>query len=292
MPPSNPITEQLANISPVFIVGLVVFLTLIRAALAKQKDPWARTISETCDTVNFVAVLAFLLIRPFVAQAFFIPSESMEHTLLVKDRLIVNKFSYRLTPVTRGDVVVFEAPLNATDGEPNVDFIKRLIGTPGDTVQVKEAKILVDDEPVDPGTYSMQTIHDYLRERMGIVNQDTPIRFYPEYVLVDNKRKVKKEEVAQLLGRSGAKIEIVPGQVFLNGKALIEPYINEDPDYNFGSPDDPDVPLKLGENELFMMGDNRNHSKDSHIWGPLERKQVIGHAVVLFWPLNRVGRIR
>ncbi|MBC8143209.1 MAG: signal peptidase I [Armatimonadetes bacterium] len=290
MPPSNPLTDQLANISPVFIVGLVVALTLIRAALVKIKDPWARTISETCDTVNFVAVLAFLLIRPFAAQAFFIPSESMEQTLLVKDRLIVNKFSYRIWEPTRGDVVVFEAPLVATDGEPNVDFIKRLIGTPGDTIQVKAAQIIVDGEPIDANGFSNSTVHDYLRERMGLI--DEPIKFYSDYVLVNGKRKVTKKEIGQLLGRSSAIIEIVPGQVILNGKSLVEPYTNEDPDYDFGSYEDPSKPLKLGENELFMMGDNRNHSKDSHVWGPLERKQVVGHAVVLFWPPSRVGKIR
>ncbi len=290
MPPTNPLADQLANISPVFIVALVAALTLIRAALARNKDPWARTISETCDTVNFVAVLAFLLIRPFAAQAFFIPSESMEKTLLVQDRLIVNKFSYRIFEPTRGDVVVFEAPLVATDGEPNIDFIKRLIGTPGDTIQVKAAQIVVDGEPIDTSGFSNSPTHDYLRERMGLVDQ--PIKFFPDYVLVDGKRKVTKSEIAQLLGHSSAKIEIVPGQVILNGKALVEPYINEDPDYDFGSSENPNEPLKLGANELFMMGDNRNHSKDSHIWGPLERKQVVGHAVVLFWPYNRVGKIR
>ncbi|MBC7806175.1 MAG: signal peptidase I [Akkermansiaceae bacterium] len=289
MQPTNQFTDQLANIDPVFIVGVVVALTLIRAALAKIKDPWARTISETCDTVNFVLILAFLLIRPFVAQAFFIPSESMESTLLVKDRLIVDKFSYRLHEPERNDVLVFEAPLVATDGQPNVDFIKRLIGKPGDTIQVKEAQVIVDGEPIDAPALGATDTHSYLRERMGLY-PDTAVKLFPDYILVDGKRKVNKEEMAQVLGRSGAKIRIIPGQVYLNGKAVDEPFTNEDPDYNY--PEDSDQPLKLGEDELFMMGDNRNHSKDSHIWGPLKRDSVVGHAVVLFWPPNRVGKIR
>ena len=109
------LSDQLANISPVIIVCVVMALTLVRLTLAKMKDPWARTISETCDTINFVLILAFLLIKPFVAQAFYIPSESMENTLLVHDRLIVDKFSYRLHEPKPGDVVVFEAPPEATD---------------------------------------------------------------------------------------------------------------------------------------------------------------------------------
>ena len=291
MQPSNPLTDQLANINPVFIVAVVAALTLVRAALAKIKDPWARTISETCDTVNFVLILAFLLIRPFVAQAFFIPSESMEKTLLVKDRLIVDKLSYRFTEPKRGDVVVFEAPLQATDGQRNIDFIKRLVALPGDTVQVKEAKIIVDGEPVDARALGAYDTHAYLRERMGLY-PDTPIKLFPDYVLVDGKRTVTPVELSQALGHAGAKIQIVPGRLYLNGKAMTEPYTNEDPDYDFGDPSDPSKPLKLGENEMFMMGDNRNHSKDSHIWGPLERKQVVGHAVVLFWPPGRMGWIR
>ena len=291
MQPTNPLTDQLANIDPVFIVALVAALTLIRAALAKIKDPWARTISETCDTVNFVLILAFLLIRPFAAQAFFIPSESMEQTLLVKDRLIVNKMAYRFGNPNRGDVVVFEAPPAALEGGPKVDYIKRLVAIPGDTVQVTEAKVIVDGEPVDARALGAYDTHAYIRERMGLY-PDTPVKLFPDYVLVEGKRKVNKNEIAQVLGQPGAKIEIVPGRLILNGKPMTESYINEDPDYAFGSYDDPTKPLKLGANEYFMMGDNRNHSKDSHVWGPLERKQMVGHAAVLFWPPNRVGRIR
>ncbi len=289
MQPTNQFTDQLANIDPVFIVCLVIGLTLIRAALAKIKDPWARTISETCDTVNFVLILAFLLIRPFVAQAFFIPSESMESTLLVKDRLIVDKFSYRLHEPERNDVLVFEAPLVATDGQPNVDFIKRMIGKPGDTIQVKEAKVIVDGEPINALALGSNDTHSYLRERMGLY-PDAAVKLFPEYVLVEGKRKVTKEQLAQVLGKSSAKVEIIPGRVYLNGKPMEEPFTNEDPDYNY--PENSDQPLKLGKDELFMMGDNRNHSKDSHIWGPLKRERVVGHAVVLFWPPNRMGRIR
>ncbi len=289
MQPSTQLTDQLANIDPVFIVAVVVALTLIRAALAKIKDPWARTISETCDTVNFVLILAFLLIRPFVAQAFFIPSESMESTLLVKDRLIVDKFSYRLHEPKREDVVVFEAPLTASDGVPNVDFIKRLIGTPGDTIEVREARVLVDGEAIDFRTYNSTDIHAYLRDKMGLY-PDTTIKLFPDHVLVDNKRTVGLGDLAQALGHPGSRIQIIPGQVYRNGEPLAEPFTNEDPDYNF--PDNSQPPLKLGPDEFFMMGDNRNHSKDSHIWGPLKREKVVGHAVVLFWPPNRIGRIR
>ena len=294
MEPSNQLTDQLANIDPLFIVVIVAALTLARVALVKIKDPWARTISETCDTVNFVLILAFLLIRPFVAQAFFIPSESMESTLLVKDRLIVDKFSYRLHEPQHRDVVVFEAPPEAMDGQKGVDFIKRLIGTPGDTIQVKHPRILLDGEVIDPRTLDTPDIHSYLRYRMGLL-PDAAVKLFADYVLVDGTRKVSKADLAGLLGHPGAQIIIQPGTVYRNGQPLDEPYTREDPDYDFpldetGQP--AAAPLKLEPTQLFMMGDNRNHSKDSHIWGPLNRGNVIGHAEVLFWPPNRVGQIR
>lgn len=289
MQSTQSLTDQLANASSLFIVCVVFLLVALRAGLAKKKDPWARMVGEACDTVNFVLILSFLLLRPFVAQAFFIPSGSMERTLLVNDRLIVDKFSYRWHEPERNDVLVFEAPLTATHGKPNVDFIKRLIGKPGDTIQVKEARIIVDGEPIDAPALGSYNVHTYLRERMGL-SVNTPVKLFPEYILVDGKRKVSKQELTQILGRSGAAVEIVPGRVYRNNRLLNEPFTNEDPDYNY--PEDSDRPRKLGANELFMMGDNRNNSEDSHVWGPLESKRVVGHAVVLFWPPNRIGRIR
>lgn len=300
-PTSSPLPDQLANISPVIVISVVMALTLLRLCLAKVKDPWARTISETCDTVNFVLILAFLLIRPFVAQAFYIPSESMESTLLVKDRLIVDKLSYRFTPLNRHDVVVFEAPPQATNEKRDgIDFIKRLIGEAGDTIQVKEAKLTIDGEVHCES--ENQDAHSYLREQLSL-NIEDAIKFYPDHVTINGKLSMTPEQIAEKLGRAGSKVTITPGQTLLNGKVQDEPYTNEDPGYNFPYPsggtgvfpvDKPegDGSYKIPEGSVFMMGDNRNRSQDSHIWGPLEKKRVVGKARVIFWPLNRMGIIR
>lgn len=271
------------------IVIVVMALTLIRLTLAKVKDAWARTVSETCDTVSFVLILAFLLIRPFVAQAFYIPSESMERTLLVHDRLIVDKFSYRLHEPRRGDVVVFEAPAAATDeNREGIDFIKRLIAVPGDTIQVRAAKLIVDGQPVDPQREGLPDIHSYLRYRLGIDERES-VKIYPDRIVVGGKETVTTAQLADQLGRPGAKVVLTPGQTIRNGEVLDEPYAREDPDYNY--PDD-GRPLRLEDKQFFMMGDNRNRSRDSHAWGPLERRRVIGRAVVVFWPPSRMGLIR
>jgi signal peptidase I len=118
-----------------------------------------------------IAILLALLIRAFVIQAFKIPSGSMKPTLQVGDHILVNKFifgiklripftalNYTLIPISspkRNDVVVFIFPK-----ETNKDFIKRVIGLPGDTVQIKNKKVYINDQPMeDPhGTYTDQRI--------------------------------------------------------------------------------------------------------------------------------------
>jgi signal peptidase I len=278
----TPLTDQLANISPVIIVAVILGCTLVRLFLAKIKDPWARTVSETCDTVNFVLALAFLLIRPFVAQAFYIPSESMENTLLKGDRLIVNKFQYRFQEPQRGQVMVFNAPPKATNGADQ-DFIKRLIGLPNETIEVRAARIKIGGEEINHAVQGFDSIQAFLKQKLGLDSMDS-IKLFSDHLLVSGTRRMEPAELAKELGREGEKVELIPGQTLVNGKLLDEPYTREDPGY--------DKLDKTGPNEFYMMGDNRNASADSHYWGPLEKSRVIGHAVFLFWPPARVGNIR
>ncbi len=292
---TTPFSDQLANVSPLWVVAIVLALTLVRIALSKSKDNWARTIAETCDTVNFVLILAFLLIRPFVAQAFYIPSESMQNTLLVKDRLIVNKFSYRLHEPDRHDVIVFEAPLEAGNG-PGVDYIKRYIAKAGETVEVQAAKIRIGREEI--GGENGGDVHDYLRDRLG-VDGETAVKLFPDYVLIGGKDKIAKAELGERLGQPGAEIEITPGKTLINGIVQNEPYTREDPGYTFPNNNAPGTfhvdapgPYQIPPGHMFMMGDNRNHSADSHAWGALDRRRVVGHAVYIFWPMGRLGAIK
>jgi signal peptidase I len=102
------------------------------------------------------ALLIAFLIKTFLFQAFYIPSESMKPTLNVGDRVLVNKLSYDLHDVNRGDIVVFEAPPRARSGEIE-DLVKRVIGLPGETVQAQDGSVYVDGrrlrEPyLPPGT--------------------------------------------------------------------------------------------------------------------------------------------
>ncbi len=171
----------------------------------KEENP----IVEIIKTFATAAVLAFG-IRTFVAEARYIPSSSMEPTLEINDRLIIEKISYLVRSPQRGDVVVFSPTETLKEQKFKDAFIKRVIGLPGDTVEVKG------------------------------------------------------------------------GRVYVNGQALREKYIEEAPEYKYG-------PVTVPEDQYLVLGDNRNNSYDSHYWGFVPRKNLIGRAVVRFWPLNRLG---
>jgi len=87
-----------------------------------------------------VAILVAVLVRAFVLQTFYIPSPSMEHTLNVNDRVLVNKLVYDFRDPRRGEVIVFKAPADWQSGTEGEDFIKRIIGTPGDHVVCCDAQ--------------------------------------------------------------------------------------------------------------------------------------------------------
>ena len=97
-----------------------------------------------------VAVLVAVLLRAFVVQTFFIPSGSMEPTLQIGDRILVNKLSYHLHGVDRGDIVVFSRPPAENCGGPEVnDLVKRVIGLPGDVVSLSGGYVYIDGKRLD-----------------------------------------------------------------------------------------------------------------------------------------------
>jgi signal peptidase I len=176
------------------------------------ENPWI----EGIKTIALAAVLAFG-IRTLVAEARYIPTGSMLPTLQINDRLIVDKVSYRFSAPQRGDIVVFMPPDAASlcTGQPppiKDAYIKRVIGLPGDTVEVRE------------------------------------------------------------------------GKVYINKQPLQERYIEEIPQYPYG-------PEVVPPNSYLVFGDNRNASCDSHYWGFVPKPNIIGRAIVRFWPLDRMGSI-
>lgn len=142
-----------------------------------------------------IALLIALVVRTLVIQAFKIPSSSMENTLLVGDHIFVNKFLYGYhIPLTRGRVLQFVTPKRGEiivfvyPVEPDKDFIKRIVGVPGDTVEIRQKRVFINGQPIDEKYVRYADggmIDDFIRGRDNL----SPIKVPPEklFVMGDNR---------------------------------------------------------------------------------------------------------
>lgn len=237
---------------------------------------------EAVDTVRFLALLAVavLIFRSFFLSPFNIPSESMQPRLLIGDYLLVNKMAYgyskyslpfsaplipgRIFPRTpeRGDVVVFKAP-PVNDN----DYIKRVIGLPGDTVQVKDGIVWLNGQPL-----KREAMPDFVipvTQNMIDASRNTGTLpcYAPQFeeVGADGQRQCRYKQYRETLpsGRSYAILDIT----------------------TIAQDDTP--PVTVPEGHLFLMGDNRDRSADSRFpaeenqgIGLVPEKNLVGHALV------------
>jgi signal peptidase I len=231
----------------------------------RRKPARKKSVFRDWSESIIIAVIAAMILRAFVVQAFKIPSGSMERTLLVGDFLLVNKFLYgtkkgdlllvnfirngklgksiglpqggnafldgRILPVRnpqRGDVIVFKYPFE------NRDFIKRCIGLPGDTLFLKDKTVFINGKALT---------------EPYVIHSDPTVM--PGMTL-DPRNYQESWQSAQ----------------FIHVGRLCRD--------NFG-------PIVVPEGSYFMMGDNRDNSEDSRFWGPLQTRYIKGKAFVLYW---------
>ncbi len=269
-------TEWLANLSWQVILAVVVVLVAARLALSKSSSWPARAGAEITESLAIALTVVYLVIKPFIFQAFFIPTASMHPTLLERDHLVVNKITYRFNEPEYGDIIVFRAPPNASEDGKERDFIKRLIGKPGDTIEVRPGYVNIN--------YNILGHREIEQLLLGGFEANNSVKFTKDGV-VCNGRRYSKADIAAAAGYPTAIVEIYPGIVLRNNKVLNEPYIAEDPDEQM-------APYRVPEGSYFVMGDNRNKSSDSRHWGAVKRERILGKAAFIFWPKERIGWIR
>lgn len=204
----------------------------------------------------FPVILIVFVLRSFLFEPFKIPSGSMIPTLLVNDFILVNKFTYgiRLPVINkkiisinepqRGDVMVFRYPEN-----PSLDYIKRVIGVPGDTISYQHKKLTVNGELVP-----MEKIDDYLHPERLYYSQ----QFKAQFGAVEHR----------LLNDADAPAFVPDASNF--------PY-RENCTYNASG-----VTCKVPEGHYFMMGDNRDNSRDSRAWGFVPEANIVGKAFFIW----------
>jgi len=158
--------------------------------------------------VAAIAAVISITLRIFVIEPFIVPTPSMSPTLLVGDKVIVNKLEYKFKSVKRGDIVAIYSPLEKKN------LVKRVIGLSGETISFSE-----DDF------------------------------------------------------------------VYIDGNKLSEPYLPESviPAYEVKT-------YKIGENEFFVMGDNRNNSADSRVFGPISIDKIFGRVIFIYGPFSRASK--
>ncbi|CAA7602381.1 Peptidase S24/S26, beta-ribbon domain protein [Acididesulfobacillus acetoxydans] len=122
---------------------------------------------------------------------------------------------------------------------------------------------------------------DKIAYKFSGINRQDVIVFHPPK---DVNNPTGDLWIKRVIGLPGDTVQIKDGKVFVNGKALNEPYEMAKPDYDYG-------PIKVPADSYFVLGDNRNDSLDSHIWGVLPAKNVVGRAMFKYWPPNDFGSL-
>ena len=233
-----------------------------------------RTVAAIVDQVLtlVIAITIALAIRQFVVEPFRIPSGSMFPTLLIGDHLFVNKLAYgpsvpfselRLPGFSepkRGDVVVFEVarPRNkiggrdiqpvdlAPEGAPTEDFVKRLVGLPGDRIAWRGGRVYINDVPLEV----LPTEEEFVDESGRSFPMSWEDLGNCRHAILDDPRSRSRRE--SRLDR---------------GTWVVEP------------------------GRYFMMGDNRDNSNDSRVWGTVRQEELKGPAFILYWSWNVNGNM-
>ena len=216
-----------------------------------RKPPWL----ETAESIS-LAIFVALMLRCFVVEAFKIPSGSMIPSLAIGDQIFVNKFIYGLrVPFTSIRLVDFAMPKRGDvvvficPEPPNEDYIKRVVALPGDEIRVRGGVISINGKPVDRNPLGQSTHWD--RDSRSESWYPFSSMAYQE-TMGDHTFNVLQETE---MGRTAA-------------------------DYG---------PFVVPEGHVFAMGDNRDHSHDSRVWGPVPMQNILGRSMFVWWSWGRDG---
>ncbi len=239
------------------LIWLLDILVLRKNRLVGVDEPWYVEYAKSF----FPVILLVFVLRSFLVEPFKIPSGSMMPTLLAGDYILVNKFTYGLrVPILnytfiemnkpkQGDVIVFHYPPN-----PKIDYIKRVIGVPGDKIQYLDKQLIINGKKLE---VTFENDYEYAMQGANIISA----------------RKSKEQ-----LGD-------VPHDI------LVHDIPNQ---YN---PDMPGAKLQDGETitvpegSYFAMGDNRDNSADSRVWGFVPEHNLVGKAFYIWMNFDQFNRI-
>lgn len=248
-------------------IWLLDALFLKRRRPAGAKEPMLVEYAKSFFPVIFIV----FALRSFLVEPFKIPSGSMMPTLLIGDFILVNKYTYgirlpvlnkkvvQLNDPQRGDVMVFRYP-----DDPSLDYIKRVIGVPGDTVEYRDKRLTVNGQPVPTsqnGTYS------YVGGGLSYITA----------MVYDEK-----------LGQASHAMMVEPGKPSVDPRQVMPFPNHENCSYNA---EGEGFACTVPAGHYFMMGDNRDQSNDSRYWGFVPDENIVGKAFFIWMNFDDFGRI-
>ncbi len=251
----------------------------------------------TLIRVLFIILIAAILIKSFLVDAFRIPTGSMENTLLVGDNILVSKVAYdfhtpRYIPFTgisiasadlfsisdpeRGDVIVFQFPYGTEIPDANsINLVKRIEGLPGDIIQIKKQEVFVNGKP-EPFPFAVKINRDN-RMEAGI----------PEPGIFPDDSAWNKDNYGPItVPKKGQLVDLTPGNA-----RFWKPIIDRELGKNTLSVEGTVITIEgqpvhgytLTKDYYFVLGDNRENSMDSRYWGFVSRDMIIGEAFMIYW---------
>ena len=231
--------------------------------MAQQKNslytPPPKSVIRDYAEQALITVVMALFGMTFIAQAVEVPTGSMQNTINIGDHFFVNKFIFGkrtawlgpLQPsreIKRGDVIVFKLP-----SDPKVNYVKRVIGLPGDTVHVRGESVFVNGQALPEQRVSVELTGDYSkRAALKVLKTDPPPPGAKYKTYLDH-------------APGGA----IHAQMETGAKFAVK------------------EPFTVPPDNYFVMGDSRDNSLDSRFWGTVPRTNVIAHALYVHWSYNR-----
>ena len=249
------------------VTGLIWLLDIwvLSKNRGNQAEPWCVEYSKSF----FPVILLVFTLRSFLVEPFKIPSGSMMPTLLAGDYILVNKFTYGLrVPVLnntfiemnqpkRGDVFVFHYP-----PEPTIDYIKRVVGLPGDVIQYQDKHLTINGKKLDVNFTDNYTYKMSFKEADGSEQENTMTAQQSSEQLGDVKHDILIHDIPNQYPAGS------PGEKLQNGEAITVP-----------------------AGHYFAMGDNRDNSADSRVWGFVPEHNLVGKAFFIWFNFDQFDRV-
>lgn len=259
-----------------------------------KKDKVKKTVHmivNFTETIVTVVVLV-LVIQRFYIGNFMVPTGSMEKTIMPRDRIFGNMVVYKFKTPNREDIVVFKEPV-----ENKVLYTKRVMGLPGEKIEIRHGHLFVDKKEVITRDYSAlgeMGLNSWIVPKKGDVVTIVPGENYNK---INEEMNFDIAKVQEFLLKN-ANTEVVEKflpklKFYIDGKetGMILDYIHDKEvlkDIMTGKT----VSLTLDDNYYFMLGDNTNGSYDSRFWGFVKESRIRGKAIFRFWPLNRISILK